>query len=143
MSRSILPALVQHEQSSLGYAIGIAARFGVHYDPSSLGVYITMFLFITLSPCGFIAAEYVLMGRMAQWLQASQHLLLRPQRVTLVFVLSDVLTFLIQVSTFLNFINTPLRSLCQSFGGSLEASALNKPNVIELGTHVRLLVASM
>ena len=72
-------------------------RFGLHQHPESTGIYIIEYLFVTLSPCGFIAAEYVLLGRLARWLDASTHILIPPQRITLVFVLSDVTTFLIQV----------------------------------------------
>lgn len=61
------------------------------------------YLFVTLSPCGFIAAEYVLLGRMAKWLGGDRHLLIRPQRITLAFVLSDVTTFLIQVRFDINY----------------------------------------
>lgn len=86
----------------LGYAIGVAARFGLRYNPDSLGIYIVMYLFVTLSPCGFIAGEYILLGRLAQWLQGGHHLLLRPQRVTMIFVTSDVVTFLIQVRSLLS-----------------------------------------
>ena len=79
------------------YALGIAFRFGLHLHPESHSLYILEYLFVVLSPCGFIAAEYVLLGRLARWLKASQHVLIPPNRITLVFVLSDVSTFLIQV----------------------------------------------
>lgn len=48
-------------------------------------------------PCAFIAASYMVLGRLARYLKADAYLLIRPTRVTLVFVLSDVVTFLIQV----------------------------------------------
>jgi hypothetical protein len=79
------------------YALGIAFRFGLHSNPDSSTLYILYYLFVTLSPCGFIAAEYVLLGRMARWLGGDRHLLITPRRITLVFVLSDVTTFLTQV----------------------------------------------
>ena len=69
----------------------------MHMHPESSGIYIVEYLFVTLSPCGFIAAEYVLLGRIARWLKANSHMLIPPQKITLVFVMSDVTTFLIQV----------------------------------------------
>ena len=75
----------------------LVSRFGLHLHPESHSLYILEYLFVVLSPCGFIATEYVLLGRLARWLKASQHVLIPPNRITLVFVLSDVSTFLIQV----------------------------------------------
>ncbi|KAI0092852.1 RTA1-domain-containing protein [Irpex rosettiformis] len=80
------------------YALGIAIRFGLSRHPDSSGLYIVEYLFVTLSPCGFIAAEYVLLGRLVRWLGGDRHMLIRPQRITLVFVISDVTTFLIQAA---------------------------------------------
>lgn len=65
------------------YTLGIAFRFGLHSNPDSTSLYILYYLFVTLSPCGFIAAEYVLLGRMARWLGGHQHVLIPPNRVTL------------------------------------------------------------
>lgn len=48
-------------------------------------------------PCAFIAANYVLLGRLARHIGAGQYLLVNPRRITLVFVSSDIITFLIQV----------------------------------------------
>lgn len=79
------------------YALGVAIRFGLHLHPESLPLYIVQNLFVVLSPCGFIAGEYVLLGRLAIWLKADQHMLVPPRKITLVFVLSDVSTFFIQV----------------------------------------------
>lgn len=39
----------------------------------------------------------MLLGRLARYLKSHEHLLIRPQRITVVFVVSDVSTFLIQV----------------------------------------------
>lgn len=103
------------------YALGIASRFGLHLHPDSNGIYIVQYLFVTLSPCGFIAAEYVLLGRMAKWLGGDRHLLIRPQRITLAFVLSDVTTFLIQAA-----------------GGSVSASAHKDPQMARTGSRIFL-----
>lgn len=68
----------------------------MHSNPRSKGIYIVEYLFVVLSPCAFIAADYVLLGRLAAHLQASRHLLIPARRITLVFILSDVSTFLVQ-----------------------------------------------
>ncbi|KAN0097247.1 RTA1 like domain containing protein [Tylopilus felleus] len=78
------------------YAIGFGCRFGLHYHPDSEGIYIAEYLFVVLSPCAFIAANYVLLGRLARHMSCVTHVLLPVQKLTLVFVSSDITTFLIQ-----------------------------------------------
>ncbi|KAI5124587.1 hypothetical protein M0805_003106 [Coniferiporia weirii] len=78
------------------YAAGIACRFGLHTNPQSKGIYIAEYLLVVLSPCAFIAAEYVLLGRLARHLKMDRYLLVSPRRVMPAFVGSDVTTFLIQ-----------------------------------------------
>ncbi len=99
------------------FALGIAFRFGLHVKPDSKGIYIAEYLFVILSvsplfghfwfelcatsnvqPCAFIAADYVLLGRLARYLGSGKHLLISPSRITITFVISDITTFLIQVS---------------------------------------------
>ncbi|THH05458.1 hypothetical protein EW145_g4786 [Phellinidium pouzarii] len=75
------------------YAIGLATRFGLHSMPDSEGLYIAEYLLV---PCAFIAAEYVLLGRLARHLSMDEYLLVSPRRVMPAFVASDVTTFLIQ-----------------------------------------------
>lgn len=82
----------------LAFATGLGLRFGLHAQPESKGIYIAEYLFVVLSPCGFIAANYVLLGRLSRWMKGDKHLWISPTRITLVFVMSDVVTFLIQVS---------------------------------------------
>ena len=102
--------------NSKAYVIGFIFRFVLHNHPDSKGAYIVEYLFVVLSvcrrrmcihfqiltllsqPCAFIAAEYVLLGRLALDLNAAQHLRISPRKVTPFFVASDVTTFLIQVS---------------------------------------------
>ncbi|KAF8558767.1 RTA1-domain-containing protein [Imleria badia] len=80
------------------YAVGFGCRFGLHYHPDSEGTYIAEYMFIVLSPCAFIAANYVLLGRLARHISCPTHVLLPIQKLTLVFVSSDVTTFLIQAT---------------------------------------------
>ncbi|KAF8812497.1 RTA1-like protein [Phlegmacium glaucopus] len=78
------------------FALGIGIRFGLHLQPDSKGFYITEYLFVVLSPCAFIAADYVLLGRLAKHLGADQHLIISSRIITRVYIASDVITFLIQ-----------------------------------------------
>ncbi|EGO01945.1 hypothetical protein SERLA73DRAFT_177602 [Serpula lacrymans var. lacrymans S7.3] len=80
------------------FALGIGTRFGLHYHPDSEPIYIIEYLFVVLSPCAFIAANYVLLGRMARHTGCSKHLLIPANRITKIFVASDVTTFLIQAA---------------------------------------------
>ncbi|KAF9567334.1 RTA1-like protein [Agrocybe pediades] len=102
------------------FAMGIAFRFGLHDNPQSKGLYIAEYLFVVLSPCAFIAADYVLLGRISKHLNADQHLLVPSRRITMVFVASDITTFLIQ-----------------AIGGAMSASA-NDPDRALAGSRVFL-----
>ncbi|KAG6830041.1 hypothetical protein H0H92_002459 [Tricholoma furcatifolium] len=79
------------------FAFGFILRFGVHVN-NTVALYAIENLFIILAPCAFIAADYVLLGRLARHLEAERHLLVNPQKITKYFVTSDVVTFLIQAS---------------------------------------------
>ncbi|CDO75869.1 hypothetical protein BN946_scf184672.g2 [Trametes cinnabarina] len=83
---------------AISWAVGFGTRFGLHTQPDSQGIYIAYYLFIVLSPCAFIASEYMLLGRLARYLKSHRHLLIPPQRITVVFVVSDITTFLIQAA---------------------------------------------
>ncbi|KAI0823125.1 RTA1-like protein [Trametes gibbosa] len=80
------------------WAVGFGTRFGLHTQPDSRSIYIAYNLFIVLSPCAFIASSYMLLGRLARYLKSHEHLLIPPQRITVVFVVSDISTFLIQAA---------------------------------------------
>ncbi|GMK58928.1 hypothetical protein CspeluHIS016_0603700 [Cutaneotrichosporon spelunceum] len=79
-------------------AIGLALRIALRKDPHSLGLYISMYMFVVLSPCAFLAADYILLGRMVKHLKASRYLFLNPDKVSWTFVLSDIITFCIQAA---------------------------------------------
>ncbi|KAG1892392.1 RTA1-domain-containing protein [Suillus subluteus] len=78
------------------YALGFAFRFALHNSPDSLQIFITEDLLIVLSPCFFIAANYTLLGRLASEIDCAHHIWLPVRRLTLIFVLSDFTTFVIQ-----------------------------------------------
>ncbi|PPQ91612.1 hypothetical protein CVT25_012793 [Psilocybe cyanescens] len=102
------------------FALGLSFRFGLHLHPQSKGIYILEYLLVVLSPCAFIAADYVLLGRLAKHLDADRHLLVTSRRITIVFVGSDVTTFLIQAA-----------------GGAMSASASDLVKAT-IGSHVFL-----
>jgi hypothetical protein len=54
-------------------------------------------IFPLLQPCAYIAADYVLLGQLGRHLCADQFLVIPARRITIVFIMSDVTTFLIQV----------------------------------------------
>ncbi|KAF7352628.1 RTA1-domain-containing protein [Mycena venus] len=64
----------------------------------AFGIYIIEYLFVVLSPCAFIASEYVLLGRLARYLNCDKHLMVNPRRITIVFISSDITTFLVQAA---------------------------------------------
>ncbi|KAH9482709.1 Protein RTA1 [Psilocybe cubensis] len=98
----------------------LSFRFGLHVHPQSKGIYIMEYLFVVLSPCAFIAADYVLLGRLAKHLNADKHLLVPSRRITIAYVGSDITTFLIQ-----------------AIGGAMSASA-NDPDRALAGSRVFL-----
>jgi len=103
------------------YVAGFGCRFGLHYKPESEAIYIAEYLFIVLSPCAFIAANYILLGRLSRHISCTDHVLLPIQRLTVVFVSSDITTFLIQA---IGGGMTVTHSLSQELAGSHLASFL-------------------
>jgi len=88
------------------FAFGLSTRFGLHLYPQSKELYIVQYLFVVLAPCAYIAADYVLLGQLGVHLHAEQFLSISARRITVIFIMSDVSTFLIQ-----------------AVGGSISASA--------------------
>ncbi|KAI0063780.1 hypothetical protein BV25DRAFT_1914863 [Artomyces pyxidatus] len=80
----------------LTFGAGIACRYGLHVHPESTGVYIAEYLLVVLSPCAFIAADYILLGHLASHLQGDAHLPIRPRRIRILFLLSDLTTLSVQ-----------------------------------------------
>ncbi|KAF8261380.1 RTA1 like protein-domain-containing protein, partial [Lactarius quietus] len=99
------------------FALGIACRFGLHVKPDSRRIYIAESFFVILSPCAFIAADYVLLGRLARYLGSGKHLLVPANRITITFVISDITTFLIQARRIRSF-------SCEKLGSHIFLGAL-------------------
>ncbi|KAJ7463456.1 RTA1 like protein-domain-containing protein, partial [Mycena galericulata] len=101
-------------------AAGFAVRILVHNSPTSLGINIATTLLILLSPCLFLAIDYVILGRLAGLFGpevSKKCMLIAPTRVATIFVWSDVGTFLIQ-----------------AIGGSMTTSS--KIDTINLGNKI-------
>ncbi len=53
---------------------------------------------ILLSPCAFIAQNYYVLPHLANWLGAEDCLLVKPRLVGRIFIISDCITFLVQLA---------------------------------------------
>ncbi|QRW24452.1 RTA1-like protein [Rhizoctonia solani] len=80
------------------YALGLILRIAYGKNYSSLGLYVFLNMCTVLSPCGFIATVYVLLGRLSQHMYAEEYLLIRPSWITKIYVTSDVFTLLVQAT---------------------------------------------
>ncbi|GAA6017618.1 hypothetical protein JCM11491_005303 [Sporobolomyces phaffii] len=78
----------------LGFILRIVYRGAL----DSVGVYAIMTLFILLSPCTFLATNYMILTRLAHALNAESALFIRASRVVRIFVWSDVFTFFLQAA---------------------------------------------
>lgn len=78
--------------------LGFFVRIAMDSNQNSITVYIVQQLLIVLSPALFLAFNYIAYGRLILQCVGREYSLIRPEIVTRVFVISDVLTFLIQAS---------------------------------------------
>jgi hypothetical protein len=110
--------------SLLCMTAGFGIRVPMTNNPGSLGIYIGQYMvsgthppetgsrlnpsplvsnradsqFILLSPCGFLAQSYMILPRLATWLDAEDCLFLKSRIIVRLFVWADVVTFLVQAS---------------------------------------------
>ncbi|KAF7365270.1 hypothetical protein MVEN_00398800 [Mycena venus] len=78
---------------------GFILRLGYINTPFSVGAFIAMDLFILLSPCLFLATDYMILSRLATIFDekvAQSCFLIRHSLIVKIFVWSDVITFLLQ-----------------------------------------------
>ncbi|WVF70553.1 hypothetical protein IAT40_005344 [Kwoniella sp. CBS 6097] len=79
--------------------VGIALRLYYRQNPQTIKSYIAMNTIVILSPCLFLAADYILLGRLVAYIDGAAYIKpLKPKFVSTVFVCSDIFTFLIQGS---------------------------------------------
>ncbi|GAA6004820.1 RTA1 domain-containing protein [Rhodotorula paludigena] len=80
--------------------LGFILRIVYQGDVASLGRYIAMYMFILLSPCAFLANNYLILSRLSQAMgpEAVHSLFLPAHHVGTIFIWSDVITFLLQAA---------------------------------------------
>ncbi|KAJ9107644.1 hypothetical protein QFC21_001104 [Naganishia friedmannii] len=83
---------------SIFMILGWGCRVGWHFKPGSTSVYIPETLFILLSPCAFIANNYVILPRLATHLDEERCLFIKSRIIVRLFVWSDVITFIFQAA---------------------------------------------
>ena len=76
--------------------IGFGARASAHNKTASLMSYCIQNVFILLGPTLFAATVYMTLGRIIRSIRAEQHSIVRVDWLTKIFVMGDVLSFLIQ-----------------------------------------------
>ncbi|UZJ57103.1 hypothetical protein CBS101457_006423 [Exobasidium rhododendri] len=88
-------------------ALGFWFRVILRTNQANEPIYIVMYLFVILSPASFLAFNYILFGRFTAALEGykpsqvkarSHYSFLPPRMVKIIFVTSDVITFLIQAA---------------------------------------------
>lgn len=75
---------------------GYGSRYVSAGSPKELGPYIAQSLFIILPPSLYAATIYMIFGRLVIFVDAAEASIIRPSRVTKIFVCGDVLAFLLQ-----------------------------------------------
>ncbi|KAH8598859.1 RTA1 like protein-domain-containing protein [Bisporella sp. PMI_857] len=78
--------------------IGYISRYFSAKSPSSLMLYIAQSMFIILPPSLYAATTYMIYGRIALFVNAPSASIIQPTRVTKIFVIGDVIAFLMQAS---------------------------------------------
>jgi hypothetical protein len=77
-------------------AAGYAFRYISAKSPSELGPYIAQSLFIILPPSLYAATIYMIYGRLVLFVNATEASIIRPTRVTKIFVCGDIMAFFLQ-----------------------------------------------
>ncbi|KAH6674771.1 RTA1 like protein-domain-containing protein [Halenospora varia] len=76
--------------------LGYAARYLSAKSPSKIPLYAAQSLFIILPPSLYAATMYMIFGRLVLFVNNPSASLIRPTRVTKIFVCGDVLAFMLQ-----------------------------------------------
>ncbi|KAF7340885.1 hypothetical protein MSAN_02118000 [Mycena sanguinolenta] len=123
-------------------ATGFILRVLYANPPFTLGKYVATDLFILLSPCLFLATDYMLLSHLARSFDeevSDRCLLIRDSRITKIFVWSDVLTFLLQSGGGQFFVDRlqTLKLILRLFAGGLEAT--KNASTANLGNKIALI----
>lgn len=76
---------------------GYLGRFLSSSDTSSLGFFMIQTLCLLVAPALFAASIYMVLGRLILYLRSAALSPIKPSRLTKIFVVGDVLSFLVQV----------------------------------------------
>lgn len=93
-SISSLPILTR----VLGECIGYAGRAWSHSSPTQLSPFIMQSLLLLVAPAFLAATIYMILGRMIRFLRAEKQSIVPVKWLTKIFVMGDVLSFLVQGS---------------------------------------------
>lgn len=106
--------------------IGYIGRLGCIHDLDSLNYYMVQSLFVLLAPIFYAVSIYSLLGKIVQYVGAEDQSPIRPTRITCIFVIGDIISFLMQ-----------------STGGGMMASSTDKAdlgsNIILIGLVIQLI----
>ncbi|KAG4442942.1 hypothetical protein IFR05_001555 [Cadophora sp. M221] len=81
---------------SLMMTLGYAARYFSTKKPNDLMPYIAQSLFIILPPSLYVATLYMIFGRIVILVNSPKASIIKPTKVTKIFVVGDVIAFLLQ-----------------------------------------------
>lgn len=77
-------------------AVGYIGRIQGHYDQWALGPFIQQSLLLLVAPALFAASIYMTLGRIILMVDGERYSLIRQRWLTKIFVLGDVISFLVQ-----------------------------------------------
>lgn len=104
----------------IAQVVGYIARIGCIHDLNSITFYVIHTLAILLAPIFYAVSIYGLLGKVIQYTEAEGISPIKPTRITCIFVIGDLLSFLMQ-----------------STGGGLMTSG--DPDKTDLGTNIILI----
>lgn len=102
-------------------SIGYIGRVLSHRDKEKMVPYIMQALLLLIAPALIAASIYMVLGRLMRYLDATHHSLVRVNWLTKVFVMGDVLSFMLQ-----------------SGGGGMMAKTGASRDTVKLGEHLIL-----
>ncbi|RSL79118.1 hypothetical protein BHE90_006586 [Fusarium euwallaceae] len=76
--------------------VGYGVRAGAHKKTGKIMPYCVQNMFILIAPALFAASIYMVLGRIIMSVRAEKHSMVKPSRLTKLFVLGDVLSFMVQ-----------------------------------------------
>ncbi|EJD06073.1 RTA1 like protein, partial [Fomitiporia mediterranea MF3/22] len=83
---------------TLAFSIGFFLRFASTENPTVFGLFIATQILIVVAPAAFLAFNYIVYGRLIRTFATSRdrYSLIRPEKVARIFIISDVVTFMVQ-----------------------------------------------